>query len=761
MPHPSSRLPRPRLAVGAVVAVLAAACSMLVVPGPASAAVVHRSGFDGTVLGHRGWFGSYDLAGVGAAWCVDHGIAAPDPALDYRPAELGERAGDTRRAMAWVLGSVGTDADRVTAAAATLVLHELAGAVYPNGPLRVESLRATDLIGFGGSEGAVVERARALRAEAVDRSSLRPPLTLSVEAAPTPAGRPAEAVVRLADAGGRGVPGVAVAVGGSVAALPGGAGGMTDAEGRLRVPFTAGAGVNRIEARATVPDLALQSFAPTRRPAQRVARPARVDLVAEAGFGARHRGRLRVHKVGDATAWLPVGGATFEVRDSAGQPVATLTADVAGATPEVEVDAGRYSVVEIAPAPGYEAGGPWPAEVSADATVVVEAANSARRGGFRLIKRDAATGVPVAGARFGVAYDADADGTFETALDPVVSGIEPVVVEGLLPGGHRLTELEAPAGYERLATPVDVAVPPGVVAEVVVADVPLATLAFAKVPTGLFDPAALDLSGAVFAVTAPDQREVGRCTTDAAGRCALPPLSLRAGTEHCWVEVTAPPGWEAAAPGCATTGTAASTTTVEVQERSTRALVPARKVDAGTGAPLAGATYELRRREGGSGDGVLVGRATSGPDGALAWSPQLPGSVYCAREVEAPPGYVLDTTLRCLDRPLATGASPAVLVLEDVAVPVPVVAAALPVRPVPVATATATVPRPTTTSTTTVAVQVRTPPTNTPPTSTLPTNTPAPDRPQLPRTGAPLRSLALLGLGLVLGGASLVPSRRS
>ena len=73
---------------------LATACAALAVTAvvgvgrlapPAEARVTPRVGFHATVAGWTSWYGSYDLGALGPAWCIDHGLRAPDPALGLPP----------------------------------------------------------------------------------------------------------------------------------------------------------------------------------------------------------------------------------------------------------------------------------------------------------------------------------------------------------------------------------------------------------------------------------------------------------------------------------------------------------------------------------------------------------------------------------------------------------------------------------------------------------------------------------------------------
>ena len=99
--------PRPirRLATAGAALVLAASLLLGLAPSPAAAVVTPLHGYRATVDGFTSWYGSYGMAGLGTAWCIDHGIRAPDPAFAYRAADLSAVSTRTRTAMAWVLGA--------------------------------------------------------------------------------------------------------------------------------------------------------------------------------------------------------------------------------------------------------------------------------------------------------------------------------------------------------------------------------------------------------------------------------------------------------------------------------------------------------------------------------------------------------------------------------------------------------------------------------------------------------------------------------
>ncbi|GAC1375874.1 MAG: hypothetical protein NVSMB4_04320 [Acidimicrobiales bacterium] len=236
---------------------------------PAGATVDHRLGYEATVEGWTSWYGSYGIDGLGATWCIDHGIPAPDASYGYRPTTVSDHTRDTTTAMAWMLGRFGPDADRVTAAAITLVLHDLAGATYPAGRLEVGRL-AGHLAGFSGNEAAVAARAAALRADAVAHAGLEGPVSMTVH----PDSGRAALIVRVVDRRGRPVAGAAATVAptGSTQTGAGRTGAglvLTDADGQARLTIDPARPGGVVE--ATIPDLTLTAFAPDRAVAQRVA----------------------------------------------------------------------------------------------------------------------------------------------------------------------------------------------------------------------------------------------------------------------------------------------------------------------------------------------------------------------------------------------------------------------------------------------------------------------------------------------------------
>lgn len=460
---------RPARRAALAVAVLVAALGLhLARPAPAAAEVTRLHGFRATVDGWTSWYGSYGMGQLGPGWCIDHGSRAPDPAYRYAPADLAAVPAGVQAAVAWVVARYGQGTDPVAHAAVMLAVHDLMGATYPSGPLDVDRLGADRLAGFGPHAAAVLDQARRLKADGLAHQHLRGPLALTVALGERAADGQVPLTVRVADTAGAGVPGLGVAVTwpGHEQAL------TTDAEGRATVAVPASGTATAVGATAVVPHLPLDAWASTTTPAQRIARPT-LDRLEAAAEVPPATGRLRIDKTGDATAWVPITGARFEATPVGGGPPVDLEVGEDGRTPEVELPIGAHRVAEVQPPPGYQAAGPWTVEVRPGQTTVLEVLDEVERARLRLRKVDAATGRPLGFAGLTVRYDADADGTFDGAADPVVaevlSGQDPIEVPDLLPGRYELREDLTPTGYQRLPEPMTFELGPGQVLDL---DVP-------------------------------------------------------------------------------------------------------------------------------------------------------------------------------------------------------------------------------------------------------------------------------------------------
>lgn len=260
---------------------IAATVLLVTAPGPADAAVTHQYGYQATVLGFTSWYGSYGMGPLGLAWCIDHGIRAPDPVYRYVAADMSSVPLEARTAMAWVVGRWGNGNDRTTHAALMLVLHDLMGARYPRGRLDVDQLTPAELAGFEGRESEVLARARMMKADGTAHRGLRGALYLTLQLAPLDSD--GDTVVRLTvrDDAGQAVPGVPIVLDGAGAGLHT-TQATTDASGNASVLAHPSTTTSRVRAQTIVPVLDLEVWRASTTAAQRVTRAIVVGLVAEA-----------------------------------------------------------------------------------------------------------------------------------------------------------------------------------------------------------------------------------------------------------------------------------------------------------------------------------------------------------------------------------------------------------------------------------------------------------------------------------------------
>lgn len=742
---------------------------MAVLPlGAAWSAVRTYAGMRGTVLGRSAWYGTYYLTGIGPALCIDADKAAPDETFAYKRGTT--ITGTLGGQLAFTATKYGGTTDTVTAIAAKLVMHDLMNARYPYGEVDVMKLQPSQLANFGGRESAIVTKARAVMSDVLAHYRLAPyRLTLKTPAT-LDANNKATVSVTLLDGRGMALPGFKVTLTGSnttVRTITV----TTGSTGKASATFTAVDKTKsvRITGSATLPSALPVVYAPTRADmvgrAQRVVIGGTTPLTSTTTTAARDVApppdttvTVTVTKTGDATAYHSVLGAQFELHaDTPSGPKlagpVTVTGP-AGATTGtatfanvITTDVDTVWLVETAAPAGYALADPI--AVATEGTVKVTVEDAATRGTATLVKTDATTDDPVAGAVLHLRYDSDNDGTFDTDLGTVTSAPTPVTISGLLPGRYQVIEETPPPGYVLPDDPEQIVLlAPGGQIGVTFADLAQTTVGFAKTPTGTYDPEDYSLAGALFVVRDETDAEVGRCTTGSDGRCTLPDRSLLTGSRYCWTEPTPPPGFAPADGDCFTATHPSEITVIGVAEQGTYATVAVTKHPAGDRlATLAGATYELRRQ----GVDKPLHTATTGDDGTLRFPPVLPGYAYCVVEVAAPPGYQIDETPHCTDWPLTADVA---FELSDEALPTPTPAASVsPTAPSP------TGPAPTTAPATTP------PATSAPETTTPPAVTPQPVPPEtgptLPRTGLETGHLASVGVAALLAGCAAVAAGSS
>ncbi|MEU9608981.1 SpaA isopeptide-forming pilin-related protein [Streptomyces sp. NPDC048057] len=327
----------------------------------------------------------------------------------------------------------------------------------------------------------------------------------------------------------------------------------------------------------------------------------------------------------------------------------------------------------------------------------------------RVVKEDAATGDPLAGATFQLWEETNGVPGLQTTGaspdsevgDPCTTGADGTCSRTVEPGTYYWQETAAPPGYDLPANPVFPIVltaedvPDGVT---VTADNSRTTvtgeISLEKTDSETGEP----LPGAIFELwhetngepglqtsgAIPDTLLPPDCTTDVVGECAR---IVPVGTYY-WREVSAPPGYDPPAVTVfpltlteenASTGVSVSATNTRTPVPPGEGPVTVVKVDSETGAPLAGAVFQLwhetngvagLQTSGANPDTQLPPTCTTGADGQC--SRDLVAGTYYWREITPPPGYELPANpvfpLTLTENDIPDGVS---VTAENVEVPAP------------------------------------------------------------------------------------------
>ena len=161
-------------------------------------------------------------------------------------------------------------------------------------------------------------------------------------------------------------------------------------------------------------------------------------------------GAVQVRKATANPAYQSAEGVTFSVT-AVGEtvPLGTLRVGSDGTSNELALPVGSYVITEVSAPPGIVVDPTeHPVTVAAGETASVTLRDPVRKSAaLSLVKVDADTREPVAGASLVVRRDDDHDGTFETTVATVTSAAHPVTIDGLAAGDYEVTETAPPPGY--------------------------------------------------------------------------------------------------------------------------------------------------------------------------------------------------------------------------------------------------------------------------------------------------------------------------
>nr|WP_245186924.1 SpaA isopeptide-forming pilin-related protein [Enterococcus larvae] len=337
-------------------------------------------------------------------------------------------------------------------------------------------------------------------------------------------------------------------------------------------------------------------------------------------------GNLNIKKVDENGR--PLAGATFDVFNSSGTKVGTVTTNANGVAQLTNLPYGEYTLVETKAPDGYELN-TTPIKVTISKTTpnpTVTVVNKKSKGGLEVVKKDE-DGNPLAGAEFDVF---NASGVKVATVTTGADG--KAQLTGLPYGEYTLVETKAPPGYELNTTPIKVTVSAKT-------PNPSVTVVNKKLKGGLEvdkrDEAGNPLAGAEFDVFDASGTKVATITTGADGKAQLTGLPYG---EYTLVETKAPPGYELnATPIKVTISATTPNPSVTVVNKESKGGLEVDKRDE-AGNPLAGAEFDVF-----DASGTKVATITTGADGKAQLT-GLPYGEYTLVETKAPDGYELDAT---------------------------------------------------------------------------------------------------------------------
>ncbi|MFK4637172.1 SpaA isopeptide-forming pilin-related protein [Paenarthrobacter histidinolovorans] len=361
------------------------------------------------------------------------------------------------------------------------------------------------------------------------------------------------------------------------------------------------------------------------------------------GTGDGTTGGISVKKVDSVNTSTVLSGAVFDVRNSAGTSVGTITTDATGKGSLAGLLYGDYTLVETTAPAGYTLDS-TPHQVTVNDTSaatdlqITNTLTPPVTGGISVKKVDSVnTSTVLSGAVFDVRNSAGTSvGTITT--DATGKGS----LAGLLYGDYTLVETTAPAGYTLDSTPHQVTVNDTSAAT----DLQITNTLTPPV-TGGISVKKVDsvntstvLSGAVFDVRNSAGTSVGTITTDATGKGSLAGLLYG---DYTLVETTAPAGYTLdSTPHQVTVNDTSAATDLQITNTLTPPVtggISVKKVDSvNTSTVLSGAVFDVRNSA-----GTSVGTITTDATGKGSLAGLLYGD-YTLVETTAPAGYTLDST---------------------------------------------------------------------------------------------------------------------
>ena len=347
------------------------------------------------------------------------------------------------------------------------------------------------------------------------------------------------------------------------------------------------------------------------------------------------KGSISIEKVDSEDSSIKLSGAVFEVKDSEGAVVDTITTDENGVGTSKKLPYGNYTLEEVRAPSGYELS-EASKNVTIDSngqTIGVTFENTKILGKISILKVDSADkNVKLPGAVFEVK---DSKGT---VVDTITTGENGVGTSKELPyGNYTVEEVGAPSGYELLEESENVTISSnGETIKLTFENSKLLGLiSIEKVDSGDSE---IKLEGAEFKVINSNGEEVGNIVTGEDGKGSLGNLPYG---EYTLIETKAPDGYEISSDLIVVEVNSETEVYKTITNTKILGKINILKVDsADRNVKLQGAVFEVKDSE-----GDVVDTITTGENG-VGTSKELPYGSYTVQEVSAPSGYELSEESR-------------------------------------------------------------------------------------------------------------------